>query len=257
MKTYLLNQIKEVNLLTILLGIICIIILTNSCDKNKDIKELKKLIESSNSKMEKSVNDLGQTVGRIKVNETRDPKDFVNAVFTDPQMLRLQKLVKDNNKEIKRNGSAIILDTRGAVESTTGTVVTVIDTLEGEIKETIYSTDFSDDWIEYSIKASSSNIDLRFSYKDSYNITIGDQKPEKGGFFKRNFGSRTPYADVTSLSPYSDIEDLRVFNVNDERKPSRWGITAQLGYGFILGQDSEVHHGFSGTVGLSRILFAF
>jgi len=219
--------------------LICIIIfLWNLYSKaNNALKEKDNLIEASNAKLETWVDKDGRNMAKIAVLETSNIKALLSLETTNETIIDLQSLVKRNQSMLKKQGSASIIKAETKIDTFTNTIVT-LDTNNFPI----YTGFITNSW--YSIKsvASKDTTKYELSTFSKLNLTIG---LEKQGLFKKS----KPYAMANDENPYTNIKDMRVYQVTLP-KIKRLGIGVYGGYGLnYIPQNNNLNHGFQIGVG--------
>lgn len=167
---------------------------------------------------------FNRSVAEVKSIKTQNIKDFTEAIFTDSAMIRLQELVQENQKLLKKGGTANNFSSGTTIDK--GTVNNTYVTSTGDTaRESLYS----DDWINYSILSLPDSTYLSLKTRDEYSVVNGYEKdPDKKGL-KRLFARRdVPYSIVKSSSPYSAITEMKTYST-EMTKPSRFGFDAQIG----------------------------
>lgn len=178
---------------------------------------------------------LGESVAIANVVKTQKVSDFVKAIFTDPAMIELQKLVKENSKRLKEGGSVTVIGTEGSVHKTEPTEV-VIDSYT---LDTVFKSSYKDKWISYTTEATKEKTKLNFTYMDEMEVVIGREKDSTQSFFKRLLSDKESKVWVTSRSPYSNIVKMKAYQV-EETLPSRWSVGLIGGYGITTSNVTPV-----------------
>ena len=201
----------------ILIGIV--IFLWNLYSGEKDaLKEKENLIEAANAKLETWVDKDGRNMAKIAVLETANTKTLLSLESTNETINDLQTLVKRNGRLLKKQGSASVIKAETKIDTFANTIVTV-DTNNSPI----YTASLTNPW--YSIKsvASKDTTKYELSTFSKLNLTIGR---ERQGLFKKS----KPYAMANDENPYTNIKDMRVYQVSLP-KTKRLGMSIYGGYG--------------------------
>lgn len=209
------------NLFNWLVGIAIVLLAFSSIqecsDKQKSDKKANELVSALNDTVKYYINQQGQQVARIQQIQTESAKTFLKLnLKNNTELLELQKLVRSYEKELKKGGSATIIqgetkfDTVWLDKEHIGKVVgrdTILNTINNEWITTTYG------W-----KRDSSIFHLQT--KDRFDAVIGYDK--KG----------VPFADITSHSPYSKIKTVRSYQVEmPKQKKNHIGIGIMYGIG--------------------------
>ena len=210
--------------IAILVVIIVILYFTN-ISYQKEARENANLIISLNDTLKtwKDKDSLSHT--KIQIIETERTKDFLSLQSKDEEIIKLQKTVKQYEKQIKNQGSV----TNFASETkiiTKDSLVT--DSVCG--KCSFYFSN-SNPW--YSVDASihpteTSNqvsLSLDLKVKNEYSVIIGE---EKQGLFKKP----KPFVEVLNHNPYSETKSLKTYQVSNNVRVKRFGIGPNISVGF-------------------------
>ncbi len=197
--------------------IIFVIIQVKSCHKTKDKIEIYNKLDDSTSVL---------TSDNINT--------FLSIKSKDSLILKLQSEVKDYKKKLGKDGSVTDFSTDTKISKTTKTVVTnnnpviVSDTCKKDsICNPIYSTSYSDKWITYNLQAKKDSTKLDLKTTDIYSVILGQERPK---WYKK----KVDFVDVISDSPYSKVKSVKSYKVTDNRKPIRFSLGIQLGYGITV-----------------------
>ena len=229
------------NLCIVGLGIIIILLLFKQCDSNKELKDFQNLQVALNDTITHWKDKDGLNHSRISVLTGVGIKDFLKIESQQKDIKELQQLVSTYKRELKRGGSATIINT-----------VTKYDTII-KIKpgDTIFKSgvcDFSDstinDYISAHFKLVKDSLVFNLSIRDAYSIIIGS---DKDGLFKK----RKPFVEVTNKNPYSEVKTLRTYDVPGS-KPKRFGIGPSVGVGINQLLQPSVYVGFGLNINLIR-----
>lgn len=188
------------------------------------VKEKQKYIDmykQSQSELQVIKNKDGTETAKNESISGVDIKDFVNAIFKDSAMIELQQLVKENNRNIKKGGSATNFGTQTTIDKSSTTYVTY----END-SFPIYTSNYKDKWIDYTILASKDSIKLNQKIFNKYSLVVGREKVKVDG---KLFKQWKPYSYVTNHNPYTSTETLKSYQVELD-KPKRLGLGVNLGY---------------------------
>lgn len=236
-------KVSFTNLYRIVIGIliiICILLLTKTCNSGNELDSLRSMYNSANTKTQHYKDKWGREVAKSEQVKSMDITDFTNAEFSDPTMKELQEEVRKNADRLKEGGSVTVIKTTGQISKTTPTSVTYPKPIEKTIPNkpcdtvyAIYSTPYKDKWIEYNIVAQRDSTKLDFSYSDTFSVTLGEEKNDSLPRLKRWFSEPVSYAWVTSESPYTKVKETKTYKVSTV-KPSRISVGLIGGYGYDL-----------------------
>lgn len=210
--------------IAILVVIIAILYFTN-ISYQKEAKENANLVISLNDTLKtwKDKDSLSHT--KIQIIETERTKDFLSLQSKDEEIIKLQKTVKQYEKQIKNQGSV-----------TNFTSETKIITKDSLVTDSVCgkcSFYFSNSNPWFSVDASiyptetpnQLSLSLDLKVKNEYSVIIGE---EKQGLFKKP----KPFVEVLNHNPYSETESLRTYQVSNNVRVKRFGIGPNISVGF-------------------------
>lgn len=210
--------------IAILVVIIVILYFTN-ISYQKEAKENANLVISLNDTLKtwKDKDSLSHT--KIQIIETERTKDFLSLQSKDEEIIKLQKTVKQYEKQIKNQGSV-----------TNFTSETKIITKDSLVTDSVCgkcSFYFSNSNPWYSVDASiyptetpnQVSLSLDLKVKNEYSVIIGE---EKQGLFKKP----KPFVEVLNHNPYSETKSLRTYQVSNNVRVKRFGIGPNISVGF-------------------------
>lgn len=158
-------------------------------------------------------------------------KDITKLQSKDSTIQWLQSVLNKNQKQIDAGGSAVVFSTSSKVDVVSPTEIQwgPEEDSTNYISLSEWPTYFSEvhlgKWLNGSILATK---DTTFAWLKTYNeyeVVVG----EEGNIFK----GYTPYAQITTLSPYDSIRTMRGY-IKSYPKPKRFSIGIQAGYGYNL-----------------------
>ena len=210
--------------IAILMVIIAILYFTNISYQN-EAKENANLVISLNDTLKTWKDKDSLSHAKMQIIETERTKDFLSLQSKDEEIIKLQKTVKQYEKQIKNQGSV----TNFASETkiiTKDSLVT--DSVCG--KCSFYFSN-SNPW--YSVDASiyptetpnQVSLSLDLKVKNEYSVIIGE---EKQGLFKKP----KPFVEVLNHNPYSETKSLRTYQVSNNVRVKRFGIGPNISVGF-------------------------
>ena len=190
---------------------------------NKSKAEDKSLIGSLNAELTTWKDKDSLSHAKIQIIETEKTKDFLSLQSKDKEIIKLQKTVKQYEKQIKNQGSV--------TNFTSETKITTKDSLVTDSVCGKCSFYFSNSNPWFSVDASiyptetpnQLSLSLDLKVKNEYSVIVGE---EKQGLFKKP----KPFVEVLNHNPYSETESLRTYQVSTP-KLKRWGVGPQIGFG--------------------------
>ena len=190
---------------------------------NKSKAEDKSLIGSLNAELTTWKDKDSLSHAKIQIIETERTKDFLSLQSKDEEIIKLQKTVKQYEKQIKNQGSV--------TNFTSETKITTKDSLVTDSVCGKCSFYFSNSNPWFSVDASiyptetpnQLSLSLDLKVKNEYSVIVGE---EKQGLFKKP----KPFVEVLNHNPYSETESLRTYQVSTP-KLKRWGVGPQIGFG--------------------------
>lgn len=214
------------NFLIVILIIIIAFLLMQKCSDYSKAKENKNLVSSLTDNVKIWKDKDSASHAKIEVIETYNIKSFKYLQIKDEQINELQKLVSQYKNKIKDNGSITTFKDNIVVKNK---FITKIDTVivykdNYLTKQINYKSDFDmKGWVIGNIVANKDSTTLNLKIKNEYIVIFGE---EPQGWFK----PKKPYAEVINKNPYSQIAQLRSYQVKN-KPPSRIGLGAIAGYG--------------------------
>ena len=190
---------------------------------NKSKAEDKSLIGSLNAELTTWKDKDSLSHAKIQIIETEKTKDFLSLQSKDEEIIKLQKTVKQYEKQIKNQGSVTNFTSETKI-STKDSLVT--DSVCGKCSFYFSNSNpwFSVDASIYPTETSNQlSLSLDLKVKNEYSVIVGE---EKQGLFKKP----KPFVEVLNHNPYSETESLRTYQVSTP-KLKRWGVGPQIGFG--------------------------
>ena len=215
--------------------IIAILYFTN-ISYQKEAKENANLVISLNDTLKTWKDKDSLSHAKVQIIETERTKDFLSLQSKDEEIIKLQKTVKQYEKQIKNQGSV----TNFASETkiiTKDSLVT--DSVCGKCSFYFSNSNpwFSVDASIYPTKTPNQlNLSLDLKVKNEYSVIVGE---EKQGLFKKP----KPFVEVLNHNPYSETENLKTYQVSNNVRVKRFGI----GPNISAGLDGK---GFSWFIGI-------
>ena len=214
--------IREV-FIAILMVIIAILYFTN-ISYQKEAKENANLVISLNDTLKTWKDKDSLSHAKIQIIETERTKDFLSLQSKDEEIIKLQKTVKQYEKQIKNQGSV----TNFASETkiiTKDSLVT--DSVCGKCSFYFSNSNpwFSVDASIYPTKTPNQlSLSLDLKVKNEYSVIVGE---EKQGLFKKP----KPFVEVLNHNPYSETKSLRTYQVSNNVRVKRFGIGPNISAG--------------------------
>lgn len=210
--------------IAILVVIIVILYFTN-ISYQKEAKENANLVISLNDTLKTWKDKDSLSYAKIQIIETERTKDFLSLQSKDEEIIKLQKTVKQYEKQIKNQGSV-----------TNFTSETKIITKDSLVTDSVCgkcSFYFSNSNPWYSVDASihptetpnQVSLSLDLKVKNEYSVIIGE---EKQGLFKKP----KPFVEVLNHNPYSETKSLKTYQVSNNVRVKRFGIGPNISVGF-------------------------
>jgi hypothetical protein len=186
--------------------------------------EQETLIEASAAELITWKNKDGENMAKIQVMETSSKKDFLKFQSQDSTIIELQNLVKANKKLFKNSkGTAGIIKTETNIDVLAATEVTL-----DEEKDPIYSSTTKTKWFEVESVATKDSTTIAMKSFHNISIVMGS---EGQGLFKK----RKTFAIAKDENPYSNIKDMRIYNVTSKKKNFVVGPFVGIGVGSSKG----------------------
>ena len=198
-----------------------------TCKKQEKIDNLSSVVNNLNDTVKTWKDKNGTTHAKTGVIETTDTKDFLNVKGLENENKRLQDVVRKYEKQIKNSGSVTIFnsDTKANIK-----VPTKIDTFKYTVRDTVltypvYKSDFNlDGWIIGNTIARPDSTIVNLKTHDEFSVIIGE---DKKGFL--GLGKPTPFAEITSASPYVEIPVSKTYKVKVNTTKGKWILPTVAG----------------------------
>jgi hypothetical protein len=167
----------------------------------------------------------GRTVAQKRVLEVNNKTLIQLNSDKDSMLLILQKLVKENKNTTSASVIKIITKETGAGVTVVRDTI-VYDSIKMVYEYPTYYYSFGGEYLTGDIEMSEDTTkwDIKF-----HNYVTVSHEYKKNGFFKPKY----PVVKVTSLNPYSSIEDIASYTV-PAKKDFRIGIGPMIGYGISI-----------------------
>lgn len=191
-----------------IIGVILLIVLLfwrlqQEINKNK---ESTNLIESLEDTIQIWKDKDGLNRSKISTLQTSRAKDFLEIKSKDATIKELQKLVKENKNKLTDGSSVTII--KGDTQF--DTVYITKETIKNVIGDASIIDSVNNKWISSKFGFTKDSTIFSLKVRDDYSLIIGE---EKQGLFKPS----KPFAEVISNNPYSIVDTLRTYQVNDTR----------------------------------------
>lgn len=218
------KTIMSVPTIILIVGIVLYISSINKVNTVQQRLDMYELIKDSMKTYRKK--DSSQ-VATIQNYESSNTKLFTNLMTKDLEILKLQKLVKDNEDKLKHGGSVTTFTDNTKIITKEVTVVKRDTILLEDCQDVVYSSNFNrNNWVKGNITASYDSTEIDFEINNQYDVVIG----EDGKWYTWN---RKTYAEVTNHNPYTTITTMKSYSVKAPKK-KRLGIGFHVGYGIPL-----------------------
>ena len=210
--------------IAILMVIIAILYFTN-ISYQKEAKENANLVISLNDTLKTWKDKDSLSHAKVQIIETERTKDFLSLQSKDEEIIKLQKTVKQYEKQIKNQGSVTNFTSETKI-ITKDSLVT--DSVCGKCYFYFSNSNpwFSVDASIYPTKTPNQlNLSLDLKVKNEYSVIVGE---EKQGLFKKP----KPFVEVLNHNPYSETESLKTYQVSNNVRVKRFGIGPNISVGF-------------------------
>lgn len=207
-----------------------------SCTHNRisELKITEQLYVVAQDSLKIVKNDLNQQTATIEVLTSENNQLFTNLKNADEDIARLQELVRKYEKENGRLNTALVLTNTTVIhlqDSIKNIIVgyTYADT-DSVVVYPVYKREFTRDWDSGTVTMGLSQLDLNIKVKNSYDITIGD---EKVSLFKRKM-----FANITNLNPNTETQVMKVYQKQEVKtkimRPIGVGLLGGIVAGYML-----------------------
>lgn len=225
--------------------IVALIIMAKMYFGERDLRiEQELLVEASTDELKVWKNKNGENVAKIQVLETQKAATFLAFKSQDSTIQELQRLVKTNASLFKKaNGAAGIIKSETNLDVEAVTEVSQ-DSITGS---PVYTSNMKTKWYELNTVASEDTTKVKLKTIHSLSLVMGS---ESQGLFKK----RKTYATAKDANPFSDIKDMRIYNVTQDRKHFVFGPYAGFG---ATKTGTDIKAGWTVGVGVTYKLFEF
>lgn len=246
MKLTLTNKL-QIFLLIAAVVLLLLMYLSKCSKSSNEVDQLKNLITALQDTLHTYKTEEGLNAGKIQVLETGKAKDFLALQTKDREIQELQEVVRKNKSKLKAaGGSATTGKIETNVKETNPTIITKLDTVWKDSVAYIYPTyedsarsDVARKWIPYTVKANKDSVDLSIKIKNDFTFVIGTER-------------KKTYADITLLNPYSEVTQLRTYQVSSP-PPKKWNISIGGGYGYNQNLQRQFTLGIYGGYSILRL----
>lgn len=201
------------------------------------------LIEANASDLQLWKTKDGENLAKIQVLETRNKNTFLASKSKDSTIQELQALVKNNKKLFKNSkGSASIIKSETNIDAVAPTLVA-----QEASESPIFSSTINDKWYKINTTATKDSTKVSLSTFHSMSLVMGS---EGQGLFKK----RKTFATAKDENPYSNIKDMKIYNIKEETK--RFVVGPYGGIG-VTKAGTDVKAGWQIGFGITYKLFEF
>lgn len=236
------------NFIIVVLIIISALLLMQKCSDYSKAKEAKNLVSFLKDTVKIWKDKDSAAHARIDIIESYNIKSFKYLQTKNEEINQLQQLVIKYEDKIKNNGSVTIFKDNIIFKDK---FITKVDTVivyndNYLTKQVEFKSDFDmKGWVIGNIVANKDSTSLNLKIKNEYIVIFGE---ERQGLFK----PKKSYAEVINKNPYSQITQLRSYQVKN-KPPSKIGLGAIAGYGIT----SNLTPSFFLGIGLQYNLIRF
>lgn len=209
---------KSKNIIILILVILLIGLSAFVGYKKDSYEEIEALQEAYTKELELYRDEDGILRAKIETLETSSAKVFLAFKTRDSAIIKLQKIVKENTKYLKKQGSVTHMTTNTVIDTAVETKVEYKDSFP------IYKGNINlDRWVYGYIVATKDSIYPRLKIRNEFSCIIG-REPQ--GFL--GLGKSKSFVDVKVHNPYSNVEELRTYQVKTP-KSKRFSVGPYIG----------------------------
>jgi len=236
----------DFNRVIIILSVVILVLaLYSNYLRGKEIEVAGKLNTSLNDTIIFWKTREGHHKAKISVLESRNTRDFVKLSTKDTTINKLQKLVKENEKYLKKQGSVSIIEMETKLDTVIKSIVNNNIKLEPSGDSPIYTAPIKmGKWINGETVASRDSTHIRISFKNEIQSIIGT---EKTGFL--GLGKRKTFTETTLLNPFSEVKTIRTYQ-KQSAPTKKIHIGPTLMYGIGQNVQPGVYIGIGATWGV-------
>lgn len=217
--------------------LVIILLLVKGCKAEEQLATNNTMNSALQDSMKTWKDKEGNFKASITLLENYNSKYFTDLASADSTIIRLQKLVKKYEGNIKKGGSVTSIGTEANINITAPTKLDGIT----KVKDTIYANYKSDfnikGWVWGTVSATKDSTTIGMRFKEEIDVAIGT---EKTGFL--GLGKPKSFAEVTLHNPFNEVKTLRAYSTKS-LPPKKFGIGPVLAYGIGSGFIPEVFVG--------------
>ena len=188
-----------------LVVVVFIVLLGRLVTYSKKMSEQERLTEVSKDSLEYYIDEDGNKAAKIEILESEKLDAFLKLGAANQTIKDLQNLVEKNKKVLSKQGNAAIIKTETIIKTVVKTEV---------IKDSTGITYKGFNTNKWRTVSSVSNKDTTTYDVRTYSELSLVLGLEKQGFLKK----KKPYAKVSDKNPYTNIKDMRVYQVSSPKK---------------------------------------
>jgi len=226
---------------------VIILLLIRGCEAKQQLAANEVMNSALKDSMKTWKDKEGHFKASITLLENYNSKAFTDLASADSTIIKLQKLVKKYEGNIKKGGSVTTIGTEANINITAPTKLDGVT----KVKDTIYANYKSDfnikGWVWGTVSATKDSTTIGMKFKEEIDVVIGS---EKTGFL--GLGKPKPFAEVTLHNPFNEVKTLRAYSTKS-LPPKKFGIGPVLAYGVGSGFTPEVFVGVGINYSLLRL----
>lgn len=221
------NQIKNITGITII--VVLAILLMFQCNGRKEAEQTTANYEALQDTLHKTRNKNGELTVTISTLQDESYAALLMLKSNDSTVAWLKREVQKHKDLLKAKGSSVtVIGSTTTFTDNIGTIVIFKDSIRGDTIYPTYTAKSRDTtWIKYDVTMNRKSTEIKLTVKDKYSVILGDER-------EKWYKPRKPVALVTSSNPYTNITEMRAFQVVDKTKPKRIAIGLHVGYGMTI-----------------------
>lgn len=225
---------KAVFIFAVIVTIALVAIMYFANKRIQELKEIENLYKVAQDSLVVIVNKYNQEVAKTEVLQSENTTLFTQLKIKDKDIIRLQKVITDYEKENKKINTALVISNQTNIQLRDSLKALIIGYSSDEgtdMEFPIYQRQFEDPskdkWYKGEVIVGLDTLAVSILSKNAYDITIGD---EKVNLFKKKL-----YANITNLNPNTETKVMKVYQKETVKKDDIKKIGIFTVVGLIIG----------------------
>jgi hypothetical protein len=223
--------IKALAIFSAIVTIALVLVIFFASKRIGRLQDIENIYEIAKDSLVVIVNKYDQEVAKSEVLQTENTTLFTQLKIKDKDIIRLQQVIINYEKENKKVNTALIISNETNIKLQDSITALIIgyshDINTPEIIYPIYKRTFDKKWYSGSVIIGLDTLDINILSRNAYDIIIGD---EKAGLFRRRL-----YANITNLNPDTETKVMKVYQKQEVKNTNLRNAGIFTGIGIIIG----------------------